>query len=240
MIQLTIHDKTYPLPLNIGAVTGVCTLDENWRSMDYRNGDAFLALSVNLIYEVPLECTDSLFNQGVVPLNVDDLAENQRNRLQLDFEINHFDYNPKTAKMEMHNGFPHFPVPAVLENHRFGGATLEQSTFWFPEFGVPARFSQLGFGPLSEGTQIGFYAEGKVKDAVTELRFSIKEEALPLAYNFQIDGYANEYVGFSEADLIKEIQNCFASLYDAAQYIGSIKITDSTHGGVRISYRLKE
>ncbi|KPM32531.1 Hypothetical protein I595_949 [Croceitalea dokdonensis DOKDO 023] len=237
MLNLILDHKIYALPLNIGAVTGVYTLDENWRTMDYKNGDGLLALSLSLTYEVPLEVTDALFHQGVVPLSLDDLEEGQRNRLQLDFDIGHSSYNPKTAKLDMHNGFPHFPLPAVLENHRFGAATLEQTTCWFPEFGVPARFSQLGFGQLSEGSHIGFCAKGKVKDAVAELGFSIGEEALPLAYNFQIEGYANEFVGLSEGDMIKEIQDCFASIYGAVAVHSQMDGTDAPNGGVRIRYR---
>ncbi|MFD0796634.1 hypothetical protein ACFQZJ_04125 [Maribacter chungangensis] len=38
----------------------------------------------------------------------------------------------------------------------------------------------------------------------------------------------------------QEIEDCFPSLYNRQEYKAHIKITDATHGGVRISYCLKE
>lgn len=240
MILLNINNKTYELPLIKGVLLGICTLDEHWRTMDYKHTDSSLGLSVQLTYDVPMEHTNALFHTGVVPLNEDDLEEGQGNILVLEFDINHSTYDPKSGKIQMHDGFPRFPEPSFLEGFRFSPETLAASHVWFPGFGVSATFSKIGFGALSSSASIALFCEGKVKDAVSELMFTITEEQLTLQYDFQIEGYPNEFIGFSDKALIKEITDCFASLYDAAKYNSSIQITDSTHGGVRISYRLKE
>lgn len=239
MIQLKVKDKSYELPLQHGTVTGGCTLDENWRKLDYKNKDSSLSLSVVLTYEVPLACTDALFDLGLVNISSVDIEENEKNLLILNLDINHSDYDFKSGKVLMHNGFPTFPELSFLVGYEFLKVTLANSTLWFPAFGVPAVFTMMKFGDLLSGTRIGFQCEGKVKDAVAEMDFCIQELELPFLFSFEIKGYAEEFIGFSRADKIKEIQDCFASVYDIDAFLAEIVHTDITFKGVRINYRLK-
>lgn len=239
MLRINNDIKTVKLPLKSGVVTGACTLDEDWRAMDYKNIGSHLSFSVALTYEVPLEDTDVLFNQGLVSISSDDLEDNERNLILLDFDIIHSDYDPNSGKIIMHQEFPRFPEPSFLEGYQFSEQTLRASNVWFPGFGAPAVFSHVSFGFLKGNFNIGFNCKGSAIDAVAEMTFAIEEESVPLQYDFQVAGYADEFMGFSKEEIIKEIEDCFASLYKRQDYNAHIKITDANHGGVRISYRLK-
>ncbi|MFD0796633.1 hypothetical protein ACFQZJ_04120 [Maribacter chungangensis] len=114
MLNLILDHKTYALPLNIGAVTSVCTLDENWRSLDYKSGDGFLALSTALTYVMPLEATETMFHQGLVSIGSDELENNERNLIVVHFDMVHSDLDPISGKIIMPQEFPCFHQSSFL------------------------------------------------------------------------------------------------------------------------------
>lgn len=239
MLRLELNQQEYEIPLREGVVTGTCALDENWRDMDYENKDNHLGLQLRLVYEVPLDHTEVLYNAGLVSLGIDDLQESERNLIILEIDINHGYYDSKKRQVLMHDGFPRFPKPSFLEGYKFAEQTVAASTFWFPSFGVPAKLSAMYFGGLRPSSKIGFNCDGNVKDAVAEMNFSIQETDLSLQFDFEIKGYAEHFQGFSKEDRIKEIQDCFESLYDVQKYSAKIEITDTEYHGVRITYEHK-
>jgi hypothetical protein len=213
---ITYNNQTFVLPINDVEFVGRFGLDEGWRTMDYA-ANSYLGLSVTGNITFTPESYGPLVNLS----NEADLDEMPEVLLPLDIAITHID-------MDAPNSFVPFPVDVLplfpkltdLESYTADEAVREQAGFWLGGMGSITEISSLkisGIGPFKSIEVVG-----NATDIQGTLHFTLQFPAVSFSIILDIAGYANTFVGLDSAARIKEITDCFASLYGTEKYTTEI------------------
>ncbi len=241
MIKLLFQQQHYELPLLEGQISASFSLDDDWRNYDYQ-AEASISLALSLIYSVPIEQAIALYNLGLVSLAecIEGPVVNPEKPpiLPLSLDINYTQYDlvkDKSISMETLGLFPDIDA---LANHRFQQDTLANSTLWFPGFGQRAQINSIAFGD-KKNNSLDAFVSGFSEDARGKLDFVIQESQLPFLLMGKIAGYSNEFVGYSLEDRVKEIKDCFKTLYPMEAYTCTEQITDTINKGIAVQFYKK-
>lgn len=241
MLKITFKNQVYELPLSQGEIIGSFCLDENWRSLNYKENSS-LSLDVHFYYCVPTHLALALYEHNLVnlPENIDGPVINPQALplIDLDLQINDTEYDFENEKSVLLGTLSRFPTIDELSHHTFEKNILENSTLWFPSFGQIAVLEKIAFGEKSEN-KLDISISGRCSDMRGELLFEIKEEKMPFSIIGKIAGYANEFVGFSKEKRFQEIKDCFSLLYNIDKYNLSERVINTEFKGVEIIFNKK-
>ncbi|MFM2423674.1 MAG: hypothetical protein RLZZ70_59 [Candidatus Parcubacteria bacterium] len=209
---VTYNDQTFVLPIDDVEFVGRFGLDEDWRTMDYAvNSNLGLSVTGNIAFTP--ESHEALVNVS----NEADLDEMPNALVPLDIPITHTDMDAPNSFVPFPlDVLPLFPKLADLESYTANEVVREQAGFWFGGMGDIAQISSLkisGIGPFKS-----IEVAGSATDTRGTLHFILQFPALPFSVIVDIAGYANTFTGLDKEARIKEINDCFASLYGTEKY----------------------
>lgn len=227
---ITYNGTTYTLPMNDCEFKGLFSLDENWRELDYKNGDSSISLMASgVILPIP-EAYATLPN--VFGVSEDEMSEAV---ISFEIDISHTAMDaPVSFVLKPLDVLPLFPTLADIENYSANKAVCADSGFWFGAMAVLAVITDIkiyGVGPTRTVSITG-YAE----DTTGRADFVLMLVDQPFSIVVKIAGYSDEFVGTTIEQRKKEIIECFGTVYDIAHYTQLVEAASDEDTYTRIRF----
>ncbi|AFZ03217.1 hypothetical protein [Calothrix sp. PCC 6303] len=229
MLQFTYLEKKYLLNLVEGCMYGSISLDENWRYLNYKNGDSNLNIDLSLFFSPNDKEIDDLGKYGFIDSCVPNAL------LNLDMSIQQCTYNFKTNKSDLIANIKRFPEIEDFQRCSVSSEILKESTLWFSIMPKLVTLTAINFNQAT-GNNVSVFFAGHTEDINGKLDFTVNVVQLPFKLKFKIEGYPDRFVGKSIKERFQEIRDCFSSIYDISKYSAEECVVDKQTKEVLIQF----
>ena len=253
MLTVSYNDKAYKFPLlhptqGNTYMYGTIDLDTNWRQLEYQNGGHTLNLGATSYFEVPRELFKDLYKsefffseQIMDEIEGGDTSENLP-LIYFDLEIGFtkiFDFNTYESVL-IGNIRRKFPTFKALENLVLDKAIVADSLLTLSNaFNYEPTLRSIKFGKIKDkAINVICLAEFTAHDN-TKGRIEIDIWA-PIKLYFEAGVYSDSFPELSIDERLKEIRDCFATVYDISEYELIERVVDEESKRVEIQFINKQ
>ena len=253
MLKVQYKNKEYNFPIMNpmkwnSYVYGTIDLDNNWRELDYKNGGQTLNIGATSYFEVPenlfkeLYKSEFFFSEQII----DEIEgrDTSGNLPLINFNLT-IDYTKifdfKTYESILIGNIKNkFPTFKELENIRLDRKIVENSQLDLGNnFNYQPTLTSINFGKIKDNTinlicQAEFETHKKTKGKVKI------DVWLPINLYFEAGVYSDSFPGMSIEERLKEVRDCFATVYNISKYNLIEKIVNEKGKRVEIRFEYKK
>jgi hypothetical protein len=230
--RIVHNGAEFILPMVDCGFYGHFSLDDDWRLLNYRNGGSALALELRGTI-LPQEKQARALANVLSDASLDDLHSAT---IPLEMSITHSNMDaPHSFVSKPLCELPLFPTLAHFQHFNANAAVLERSGFWFGGVSQLAKMRSLQIA--GEGLSRTVVVSADAKDGCAEVDLELTMPDLAFSIVVSIDGYADQFVGYSQEGRSQEILDCFAALYDINAYEAILEYAATQDSGMRYRFR---
>lgn len=253
MLKITYNNKEYKFPIINpmkwnSYVYGTIDLDNNWRELDYKNGEHTLDIGATSYFEVPknlfkeLYKSDFFFSDQIMDEIEGRDTSNNLPLINFDLTIGYTKiFNFKTYESVLIGNIKsYFPTFKALENLKLDRKIVAESQIDLGNnFNYQPSLTAINFGEIKDNA-IRLICTGEFE---THNKTKGKVEIdiwLPINLYFEAGVYTDSFPDKTIEERLIEIKDCFASVYDISEYNLTEKVVDEKSKRVQIRFEYKK